>query len=391
MDIARFEGSPLGHLVPISGFDPRFNEEYSHFAYVADPLPNEVALSGDTWSVVADAMLSLGRLDDATSRFPNPHLLVRPAVRREAVSTSALEGTFTDLEDVLAADVDESAALPPEVREVVNAVTATEIGVEAIRSGRPISVQLACELQEVLIRGTRTEGDDTGRVRTGNVFIGREDQRVIETRFIPCPAGPRLEIGFRQWEQWVNADNSIHLLVKTALAHYQFETLHPFHDGNGRLGRILAILQLIAGGAIHYPNLALSAWLEEHGTEYRDGLAAVSATGDFDPWVRLLARAVAEQAERERTRVDHLLTLREELVNRTRQAGLRGLAIQITEDLIGFPLARVRDLSERYGVTFEAANRAVARLVEQGVLQQIGDRSYGRIFAAREVVNILRD
>ena len=156
---------------------------------------------------------------------------------------------------------------------------------------------------------------------------------VIETRFIPCPAGPRLEIGFRQWERWVNADNSIHLLVKTALAHYQFETstlsrrqrearAHSRHPPTD------------SGGAIHYPNLALSAWLEEHGTEYRDGLAAVSATGDFDSWVRLLARAVAEQAERERTRRPSAHT-REELVNRP-VSWPRGLAIQITEDLIGF-------------------------------------------------------
>lgn len=390
MDVARFQNSPLGRIVRISGYDARFNEEYDHFAYVADPLPDDIALANETWGVVADAMLSLGRLDDATSRFPNPGLLVRPTLRREAMSTAALEGTFADLEEVLAADADETEALGPEMREVINVVTAIEAGVSALRQGRSIGVQLACELQEILIRGTRSEGADTGRIRTGNVFIGREDQRVPDSRFIPCPAGPLLEEGFRQWETWVNVDISIHLLVKTALAHYQFETLHPFHDGNGRLGRILAILQLMADGALHNPNLAISAWLEERDAEYRDGLARVSETGDFDAWVRFFARGVLEQAERERTRVDELLNLRHVLVERVRGERFRGLAVRVTEDLIGFPIMRVPELAQRYGVSFEAANSAVGRLVDIGVLRQVGNRAYGRVFVAEEVLRVLR-
>ena len=306
------------------------------------------------------------------------------------MSTAALEGTFADLEEVLAADADETEALGPEMREVINAVTAIEAGVSALRQGRSIGVQLACELQEILIRGTRSEGADTGRIRTGNVFIGREDQRVPDSRFIPCPAGPLLEEGFRQWETWVNVDISIHLLVKTALAHYQFETLHPFHDGNGRLGRILAILQLMADGALHNPNLAISAWLEERDAEYRDGLARVSETGDFDAWVRFFARGVLEQAERERTRVDELLNLRHVLVERVRGERFRGLAVRVTEDLIGFPIMRVPELAQRYGVSFEAANSAVGRLVDIGVLGQVGNRAYGRVFVAEEVLRVLR-
>lgn len=391
MDAKRFGSSPIGRLVRISGHDPRFNEEYDHVAFVADPLPDQVELEAQTWSAVADAMLALGRLDDATSRFPNPLLLVRPALRREAVSTSALEGTFTDIEEVLAADVEDEAALAPQVREVFNAVTASEFGAEAVESGRPLSVHLACELQGILIRGTRTEGPDTGRIRTGNVFIGREDQRVTETRFVPSPSGPLLEEGFRQWEEWVKTDNQIHLLVKTALAHYQFEALHPFHDGNGRVGRTLAILQLIAGGAIHHANLAISVWLESHDDEYRDGLANVSETGDFDPWVEFFSRGVAEQAELERERVDRLLTLRQELVDRTRKERLRGVAVQVSEDLIGFPYLRVPDIAQRYGVSFEAANKAVAKLVDIGVLRQVGERSYGRVFVAPDVMAVLTD
>lgn len=391
MDRDRFAGSPIGQVVPISGCDARFNEEYEHVAFVAAPLPDEIHLTGATWASVADAMLSIGRLDDATSRFPNPSLLVRPTLRREAVSTSALEGTFTDLEDVLAADEEDRSELPPDLREVVNSVVATEFGVAAVSSGRKVSLHLACELQELLLRGTRAESPETGKIRTTNVFIGRDDQRVVDTRFVPCPAGPQLEAGLREWESWINADNGVHLLVKMALSHYQFEALHPFHDGNGRVGRTVAILQLIAGRVLHRPNLALSTWLEEHDNEYRDGLAAVSATGDFDAWVALFARALTEQSARERQRVDRLLALREELVNQVRQAPARGLAVQIAEDLIGYPYVKVPEIATRYDVTFEAANKAVARLVDIDLLRQADERRYDRLFVAPQVVRALRD
>lgn len=391
MDADRFANSPIGKLVPISGFDARFNEEYDHVAFVAEPLPETVELDNQTWNRVTEAMLKLGRLDDATIRFPNPNLLVRPALRREAVSTSALEGTITDIEEVLAADLEEKAALPPDLREVLNAVAASEFGVDAINAGRPLSTHLACELQEILIRGTPTEGPDTGRLRTTNVFIGREDQRVPETRFIPSPHGPLLETGFREWEKWNNADSQLPLLVRTALAHYQFETIHPFHDRNGRVGRILAVLQLVAGRALHHPNLAISDWLENHDDDYRDGLATVSETGEFAPWVEFFARAVGEQAEREYQRVDRLLTLRHELVDRVRDARLRGVAVQIAEDLIGFPFIRVPDVSDRYAVSFETANRAVGKLLGAEILAQVGEQTYDRVFMAPDVVRALRE
>jgi Fic family protein len=336
-------------------------------------------------------MHALGRLDDATLRFPNPNLLVRPALRREAVGTSALEGTFTHLGDILAADSEEPASYPADIQEVVNAIRAAEAGAEAISSGRPLSVHLACQLQEILIAGTRTEGADTGRVRRTNAFIGRPDQRVHETRFVPMPAGPSLDAAFRDWETWVNGDDDTHLLVKVALAHYQFEAIHPFHDGNGRVGRLLAILHLMCGEALHHPNLALSVWLQSHDTEYRDGLAAVSATGSFDPWVGFLARGIKEQAEHERQRVDRLLALREDLVAQVRESGTRGLAVRITEDLIGYPFMRVTEAARRYQKSFQATNRAVARLVDLGVLRQRGTGSYARVFVADEVVRAITE
>jgi Fic family protein len=335
-------------------------------------------------------MYALGRLDEATGHFPNALVLVRPTVRREAVSTSALEGTFTDLEEVLAVDPNNIDDLGHDMREVVNAILATDYGVAQVTAGRAMSVQLACELQEILIRGTRTEGPDSGRIRRSNVFIGRDDQRVPDTRFIPVPAGPQLEDGIRGWEAWVNSESEVHLIARVALAHYQFETIHPFHDGNGRVGRILAILQLMSGGALQYPVLALSSSLEAHADSYRDGLAAVSETGDFDAWVAFFAQAIGQQARVDCDRVDRLLTMRKELMDRVRDARARGLAVQVAEDLIGFPFVRVREIADRYGSSFEAANKVVSRLVDIGMLRQVGDSNYDRLFVAPDVMRVLR-
>ncbi len=389
MDEHRFENSPVGRLVPITGFDPRFGEEYAHVAFVPDPLPAAPTFAPTTWASVADAMHALGGLDAASRQFPTPGLLVRPALSREAVSTSAIEGTFSDLEEVLAADPGDR--LQGSLREVVNSIVAIEHGVESLRSGRALGVQLLCELQEIIIRGTPSEGQDTGRIRSGNVFIGSPNQRVPETRFVPCPAGPVLEGGVRELERWI-ADTTVEVAVpaKVALAHYQLETLHPFHDGNGRVGRTLTILQLISSGTLHYPNLSLSVWFERHDREYRDGLANVSETGDFDPWVSLVSQAMADQARNETQRIDRLLTLRSTFVSRARDARLRGLAVQISEDLIGYPVASVRNISDRYEVSFESANRAVKRLVEAGLVIQAGNQSYDRRFVAPEVMDALR-
>ena len=332
--------------------------------------------------------MALGRLDAATNRLPNPRLLVRPALRLEAVSTSALEGTYATLTDVLEGDFVDETRRSAEVAEVLNYVQATETALDRIKE-RPISFNLIAQLQQVLVRGTRGDSYDAGRLRERYVLIGPDNCRVSEARFIPPPHGDQLRDGASDWEKWINADDSIPLLVKVAAGHYQFETLHPFSDGNGRLGRLIAVLQLIYNGALRYPLLNISPWFERRRSQYQDHLLRVSQTGDIDPWIAFFCNAVLDQSVDAFGRIERLITLRDEMIRTLRQARARGTSRSIVDDLIGFPVITVPAMTAAHHVSYQAANTAVARLVELGILREATGRTYDRVFVCDAVLREL--
>lgn len=382
-------GSPVGDLVPISGWDPRFNEEYEHFAYLPNPLPDTFDLAPATYASVVEASTAVARADQAAALLPNPLLLARPAIRREAVSTSALEGTYAALSEVLEAEFLNRDSLSESVGEVQNYVRAAEQAYEWVAAGRPITRQLIENLQAVLVAGTRSETTDAGRVRETQVFIGAGTGRVTEARFIPPPPGPLLRDGVEAWERWVRTNSTVPLVVRMAVAHYQFETLHPFNDGNGRLGRLVAVLQLIVDGELRVPILNLSPWLEQHRREYQDGLLSVSRTGDWDTWIRFFSTAVTAQAIDAVGRVEKLLELKEGFQSRLKQEKAKGVSLRIAEDLIGYPMITATLASTVHGVSYQAANTAIARLVSMGILRQRSRGNYDRIFSCDEVLTVI--
>lgn len=388
MDPTRLRDSPIGQLVSITGFDPRFGEDYAAEAYVPDPLPPTVPLSAATYSLVADAAAAVARADQAAFLLPNPQLLARPSIRREAVSTSALEGTYTAFTDVLEADFLDRGQLSASVAEVVNYVNAAEAALEWIRD-RPITVSFLAHLQKMIVTGTRADTDSAGRLRDTQVFIGVDRRRVNEARFIPPPAGDLLRDGMEAWEGWIRADSDLQIIVRMALAHYQFETLHPFTDGNGRLGRLVAILQLVQQGDLRIPILNLSPWLEQRRSEYQDGLLELSVTGNFEPWVVFFCEAVRSQAAEAVDRVHKLLGYKDAVLSKLRTARAKGTSLRIAEDLIGFPMLTATLAQQRYGVSYQAANTAISRLVDLGILRQRNRGNYDRIFGADEVLRII--
>ena len=388
MEGATFRSSPVGSLVRITGWDPRCNEDYDSFAFVPDPLPTKLTLAQETYSAVTDAAVAVARLDQTAFRLPNPSLLARPAIRQEAVSTSALEGTYAALDDVLEADFLNRSQLTASVAEVHNYVEAAELAFDWIRD-KPITVGMLEQLQKILVRGTRGDSHDAGRIRTAQVFIGADGGRVDDARFVPSPPGDQLRAGIDAWASWLMAEDTIPLVIKMALGHYQFETLHPFNDGNGRLGRLVCVLQLAHRGELRVPVLNLSPWLEGRRRLYQDHLLAVSATGDFEPWIRFFSEAVRAQAVRGVEKIDSLHDWRDEALARLLDADVRGVAVRIVEDLLGYPLITARPTAERYGVSYQAANTAIRRLVQLGILEERTGRKYGRVFAARRVLNII--
>lgn len=385
---SKFRDSPVGRLVPIHVEEG--GKGVDHLAFVPAPLPDDVQLRATTWAAAIDAGHRLGRLDAiARELLPNPTLVSRPTIRREAVSTSALEGTFAPAAEVLSSEVDEDRPRSQAVVEVINFIRATEHGIERLRE-LPVCTRLACELQEILVRGTPSEDWQAGRVRETQVIIGPyKGCSVREAHFIPPPPGDELTHGLSEWERWINDATDVHPVVRVALGHYQFEALHPFTDGNGRIGRLLAILQLIESGLLGEPLINLSPYFEVRADQYRHLLREVSATGSLDGWVRFVCEGWAAQASDAEGRIRDLLGWRDGTLALLKRERVKGVALDVTAKLIEHPSVTVKAVAEAHQVTNQAANSAVARLTDLGVLEEVTGRSYNRVFQAPAVLDIL--
>jgi Fic family protein len=388
MDVERVRMSPIGVVVPISGFDQRTGEEYGHWAYLPDPLPETVDLAAATWTAVARAEADLARLDEASRQLPDPSLLRRPALRREAQSTSALEGTHAPFEDVLSADVDERETLPLELHENLNYVVAAEQGFHWVTQ-QPLTRSLIGELQRILVHGTPGEHSDAGDLRDRQVVIGAPDARVTEARFVPPPPGDQLRAGMERWLEWVDtAPEGLSPVVRAALAHYQFETLHPFSDGNGRIGRLLIVLQLMRDGVLAEPVLVVSPWFEARRAAYQDGLLELTVTGRWDDWVGFFARGMAAGAESSRRSIERLLEWRDNAVATVRRARSSGVPERLAGEIIGSPVLTAGQVAKRHGVTHQGAMNALRRLASLGLLEE-RERRGRRVFVAPAVIGIL--
>lgn len=388
MDLEALRGSPIGQLVPISGVDGRTGERYESFAYLADPLPESVELASDTWTIVARAEAALARLDQAARQVPSPELLRDPAIRREAQSTSALEGTFAPFATVLESDLERRGQLSLAVLEILNYVAAAQVAFEWVED-RPLASALMGELQRTLVRGTAGEHTDAGGLRDRQVFIGPTEAAIADARFVPAPHGDQLTAASEAWIAWVNRrDVPLPPVVMAGLAHYQFETLHPYSDGNGRIGRLTIVLQLMRLGVLRDPILVVSPWFEARRVAYQDALLALSITGDWNAWIAFFATGVEAAADTTHRRVDGLLTWQEDSLRRVREARASGLAERLAADLIGVPVLRAGEVADRYGVTHQAAMNALRRLEHLGVIT--AETTHGRVtFKADDVVQLL--
>jgi Fic family protein len=388
MDLEALARSPVGHLVPISGTDPRTGQSWHHQAYVPAPLPEVPQMSLAALNSSAMAAMEVARLDQAVSQLPNPEILIRPIIRREAVSTSALEGTYIAFSEIFEADFIEERKLSSEQREVRNYVVATEQGINLLET-YSISRSLIGKLQKTIVTGTPSDSFDAGDLRQRQVCIGPKGRLIHEARFVPPPPGPILEQGISDWEKWVNSTNNVPIIAKAALAHYQFETLHPFADGNGRIGRLTAILQLVQDHVLSVPVLNISPLLEVNRDQYQNGLLDVTKTGNFDEWIVFFSEAVRTQAAEGVQKINNLLSLRDSMVAELRSAEVRGSALQIAENLIGYPVIDVPTARSLTGKSFQAANQAVARLVDQGILQEITGRPQDRLFLCTRAIALI--
>lgn len=388
-----FGNSMTGVLVPISGVDPTVGE-WSHSAFVPAPLSEHAPpLTSATWMRVADARAALAALDGTARLLPHPQLLRRPSLQREAQSTSALEGTYEPLRAVLTADDESPGSVT--MREVLNFVTIADVAFDWVSQGRRLSVSMLAELQRTLVRGTPSEGPWSGQIRTNQVVIGRRRAvaglPVKAARFVPSPPGADLEANMHDLMTWMGSDHraTIDPVVASALSHYQFETLHPFDDGNGRIGRLLIVLQLYANRTLSEPTLTVSPWFEERRHEYYDRLLAASCAGEWDPWVSFFAQGLEESAVTTRRQMLRLVQVQSELREAVRASRLRADSARALVDYaVAHPSFTVRQVQRDLELSYGRANGLVAQLVGLGVLSETGE-IYRRRFFAPAVLDVL--
>ena len=388
-----------GSLVPIAGTDPTTGP-WEHYAFVADPLAlRDPDLSGATYRQVARAHAALARLDAAARQLPNPRLLRQPVLRREAQSTSALEGTYAPLAEVLAED--EHAPTSMNLREIFNYLLMAEQAFEWMSDSRPLTAGLLADLQGTLVRGTPSERTWPGQIRGEQVVIGRRSEAapdeppVKAARFIPAPPGQDLQARVRELVDWISATgdhvDTLDPVVAAAMAHYQFETLHPFHDGNGRVGRLLIVMHLLTAGVLVEPTLSVSPWFEARRTDYYEHLHAVSCNGAWDAWIRFFATGLEASAIDTHRRMTGLLDARDQLLDKLGRSPLRSATARTLVDLaVARSSFTVKQAAAHLSVSYARANKLIAQLVELELLAPVSETAtYDRRFHAPAVTDVL--
>jgi len=361
-----------------------------HLAFVPNPLPPKLELNHTTINLLVDAERAVGELNGLGRRsLPNPHLLISPFLRQEAVLSSRIEGTVADLQDLLLFEA--APTVEPEhsdVREVANYVAALKLGFSLLEK-MPISLRLLREVHARLMDDVRGQEQRPGEFRHSPVQIGRRGDTPASARFVPPPV-KEMHQALHDLERYIGERNdALPFLVQLALVHYQFETIHPFMDGNGRLGRLLIALQLQEHGYLAQPLLYLSAYFERHRDAYRDHLLDVSRKGAWMPWIDFFLQGVGEQARDTIQRSDRLLDLREQYRSWALAEGRTGNLALLVDFLFERPIVSIADVMERLVVTRRGANQLVQRLVDHGILAEVTGRQRNREYAALEILAIV--
>jgi Fic family protein len=370
--------------------------EPAYRAFVPAPLPPALAYDAALAAALSGADRALGELAGMGRALPNPQLLIRPFIRREAVLSSRIEGTQAGVSDVYAREAGrplpapDMKSLPPyddDVREVLNYVRALEYGLEAVRD-TALDLDFVRALHARLMDGLRVE--TPGEFRRRQNWIGRPGCTIQEADFVPAPV-PEMLGALEELVAYIQGPDAHPPLVRLALIHYQFEAIHPFLDGNGRIGRLLIALLLVRWELSPLPLLYLSAFFERHRQEYYAHLRAVSEHDAWNAWLGFFLRGVAEQSRDALARGQRLQHLRQAWRARLAEGGATANLLRLADSLFEAPVTTIPRAQELLGVTYRGAKLNVEKLVQEGILHQGGDSSYGKTFIAEEILQIIEE
>jgi len=318
-------------------------------------------------------------LDGVTYTLPSADLFVAMYVRREAVASSQIEGTRSTMDDVLTFELDpRTRNVPDDVEEVVNYIRAMNYGLNRL-AALPLSLRLIREIHDELMRGGRGADKTPGEFRRSQNWIGPANVPLSRATFVPPPVN-ELMPALDNFERFLHQDAGLPALVHCGLAHAQFETIHPFLDGNGRVGRLLITFLLVHRGILHRPVLYLSHFLRDHRAEYYDRLTAVHDEGDWEGWLRFFLRGVAETAEEAIATARAIVGLREQHRQLLLDHGFGHNELRVLDLLLRRPLVNVRLVQDELGIVDMTASRLIERVVRLGLLNEITGRRRNRVF-----------
>ncbi len=355
--------------------------------YLPNKIPRELNLSPRVVAAMSDADAALGHLQGLGMVVTDPSLLIGPYLRREALASSRIEGTQASLSDLLQSEVDASTS-DDDTEEVRRYLEATDRAYELAKS-LPITQRLVLEVHEVLLRGVRGEEKLPGEFRRSPVWVGHAGATPESATFVP-PLPEHLSDLMRDWEYFVNDDGvTLPALIQAALMHYQFETIHPFLDGNGRIGRLLINLLLMERGRLDLPLLYLSSYFESYRQDYYDRLQAVREKGDIDGWLIFFLRAVTSQANDGVARSRELIAIREEYRQEAIQT--RSSLPTLVELITRSPVVTVKTVESATGLTNQGARSLIRAAESRGWLTSLGSRGKGgrEFWVAPRVLNVM--
>ena len=376
-----------GHFVSVATAGESFQ------AFVPNPLPPEPNLiwDDDLRSLAEHAALALGRLDGISALLPHPGIFLYAYVRKEAVVSSQIEGTQSSLSDLLLHELDAAPGVPiDDVNEVSNYVAALDHGLKRLREGFPLSLRLIKEIHAILMSGARGGTKDPGEFRRSQNWIG--GSRPGNARFVPPPPDRLLECLGALEKFLHNEPTTTSTLVKAALAHVQFETIHPFLDGNGRLGRLLITFLLCAENVLQEPLLYLSLYFKQNRTVYYDHLQTVRQTGDWESWLRFFLTGIRETSEQAVATARRLRTLfTDDAARLTGLGRAGGNAFRVHQQFQTQPIASVSRMSEALGISINTARSALEQLQKLDIVRELTGGKYGRLYAYDQYLAILNE
>jgi len=370
------------------------NQTTGYRAFIPAPLPPDppIAMDDELQTLLSAADRALGRLDGSVQTLPDSDLFVLMYVRKEAVLSSQIEGTQSSLNDLLRAEARiYDPDRPADVQEVSNYVAALHYGLERL-DDLPISVRLIREIHERLLRGVRGAHLQPGELRKSQNWIGPAGATLNEATFIPPPPH-EVPQALSDLEHFMHAKDLMPALIRIGLTHAQFETIHPFLDGNGRVGRLLITLLLCEQGTLLSPVLYLSHYFKANRAEYYEHLQDIRKDGGWEAWLKFFLRGVADVSREATHTARAIVSLRETDRDKIiyELGRVAGNALKVHELLFRFPLVSVNSVADMLEVSFTSANRLVERLVDIGVLVEATGNARNRVFQYQNYINIFSD